>query len=132
MALPWMTALKLIPWTDVIAATPQVLKGAQKLYDSVRNRPKAPETPVSAAEIEQLAHDPQAIASRVQALHARLGRLEQQQRDTAELLRALAEQNERLVAAVDGLRGRARTLQRLGYGLAAVVGVLLVLVWRSA
>ena len=32
MALPWLAALKIIPWKDVIAATPQVVKGAQKLY----------------------------------------------------------------------------------------------------
>ena len=54
MALPWLAALKIIPWKDVIAATPQVVKGAQKLYDSVKNNPKKTEPPVSSEEIERL------------------------------------------------------------------------------
>jgi len=131
VALPWLAALKIIPWKDVIAATPQVVKGAQKLYDSVKNNPKKTEPPVSSEEIERLHHDPQALRNHVQALHDRLGRLEQEQRTSAELIRDLAEHNERLVAAVDTLRVRTRLLLRMGYGMAIVVLVLAIHAWRT-
>ena len=31
MAISWITALKLVPWGDVIEATPQVVKAAKSL-----------------------------------------------------------------------------------------------------
>lgn len=130
MPIPWMAALKFIPWKDVISATPQVVKGAQKLYESVKSRPKAAEAPVSAADIARLQHDPDALVQHVQQLRARLGRLEQEQREAAEVLKALAEQNESLVAAVETLRVRTRVQLRFTYALGAAVLVLAIAVIR--
>lgn len=36
MALPWLTALKVIPWGDVIEHAPAVLKGARDLLERQR------------------------------------------------------------------------------------------------
>ena len=36
MAIGWMTALKLVPWGDVIEATPQILQAARRLMGSTR------------------------------------------------------------------------------------------------
>ncbi|KAF1018852.1 MAG: hypothetical protein GAK30_03455 [Paracidovorax wautersii] len=130
MALPWLTALKVIPWKDVIAATPQVVKGAQKLYESVKTRPRPAEAPVSGDDIERLRHDPQALLDHVQQLNGRLARLDQQQRETAELLRALAEQNEKLAGAVETLRVRTRLLLRVSVVLVAAVVVLAIVAAR--
>ena len=38
----WLTAFKVIPWGDVIAAAPTVARGAKKLWDSIREQPAAP------------------------------------------------------------------------------------------
>ena len=36
MAVGWVTALKLVPWGDVLEATPQILQAAKKLLGSTR------------------------------------------------------------------------------------------------
>lgn len=42
MALPWLTALKVIPWGDVIEHAPAVLKGARDLLERQRLRRQEP------------------------------------------------------------------------------------------
>ena len=34
MAIPWLTLIKVVPWTDVIANAPKVVEGAKKLWGS--------------------------------------------------------------------------------------------------
>lgn len=54
MAIPWLMALKVIPWGDVIEHAPSVLKAARKLMDRQPPQPPgqagtpATTTPVSA------------------------------------------------------------------------------------
>jgi hypothetical protein len=133
MALPWLAALKLIPWTDVIAAAPQVVKSAQKLYDSVKNRPKpsaAPTATDASLAADSAPLDADMLQAHVHALQMRLDLLEQEQRSSSELIRDLAQHNERLVSAVETLRLRSRFLLRLGYALLLSVIVLAVLLAR--
>ena len=124
MALPWLTALKLIPWSDVIAAAPQVVKSAQKLYDSVKNRSNTntskPPLPLN-PKGEKPVH-PDQLSEYVQDLTQRLALLEQEQRATSELIRDLAQHNERLFEAVETLRQRSRFLLRMNWIL--VLGLL--------
>lgn len=100
MPIGWMTALKLVPWGDVIEATPQVLQAARKLMRS------------SKAETEP---DAQGLAdgqtpSPLEQLQARVQRLEAEQRASAELIQSLAEQQAVVVQAVEALRRRNRLL----------------------
>ena len=46
MAIGWLTALKLVPWGDVIEATPQALKAAKAL---LKKREEAPVPPTDAS-----------------------------------------------------------------------------------
>ena len=39
MAVGWMSALKLVPWGDVIEATPQIMQAARKLISNTRKAP---------------------------------------------------------------------------------------------
>ena len=96
----WLTAFKVIPWADVIAAAPTVVRGAKKLWDSAKDR--APEATEAAA--------PGSPEARLQTLEAQLGDLRQELAASSELIRSLAEQNVRLVEAVGILRVRTRTL----------------------
>ncbi len=109
MAISWLTALKIIPWGDVIEHAPAVLKGARRLLDRQRTAPTTPAAPM-----------PAGVAPDLITLQQRLSALEQQHAsDMAQLTQTvaeLAEQNIRLVQAVDVLRWRTRWL-----GLIAVV-----------
>ena len=122
MALGWMTALKLVPWGDVIEATPKIVKGAKKLFTSTREaaKPGAAATPVPAIT------DPKAVAALAHALQAQVATLEKEQRDSAELIASLAEQNAKIVTVVDGLQKRVRLLSATCLVLVVSVGILVV------
>ena len=122
MALGWMTALKLVPWGDVIEATPKILKGAKKLFTSTREaaKPAGATVPVPATA------DPKAVAALAHALQAQVATLEKEQRDSAELIASLAEQNAKIVTVVDGLQKRVRLLSATCLVLVASVGMLVV------
>jgi hypothetical protein len=102
MALGWMTALKLVPWSDVIEATPQIVQAARRLFGATHKTTAQSDTlpsPPSGQAVDAL----QVLQQRVQAL-------EQEQQESAALIQSLAEQNARVVQAVDALRARNRRL----------------------
>jgi hypothetical protein len=94
MAISWLTALKVIPWGDVIAHAPKVLNAARQLLDR-----KPAEPPPSKDEVQER---------------------------IAKTLADLAEQNARLVNAVELLRLRTRILMVTTVLLAVAVGWLLI------
>ncbi|XAH25105.1 hypothetical protein AAFF27_07915 [Xylophilus sp. GW821-FHT01B05] len=124
MGIGWMTALKLVPWGDVIEATPKIVKGAKKLFTSTREaaRPAAG----GVATVPPDSNDPAAIAQLAHALQAQVAALEKEQRDSAELIASLAEQNALIVKAVDALRKRVRLLSAVCIVLLASVTMLVV------
>ncbi len=116
MAL-WMTALKLVPWDDVIKATPKLVRQAQQVF----RRSKAAETAGEAGVPDTVlrAGDPQALAALARALHERVSALEKEQQASAALMESLAEQHEMVVQALTAVRARTRLL-------AGVCGLLVV------
>ncbi|MES2188296.1 MAG: hypothetical protein V4505_27350 [Pseudomonadota bacterium] len=116
MAL-WMTALKLVPWDDVIKATPKLVRQAQQVF----RRSKAAETAGEAQVPDTVlrAGDPQALAALARALHERVSALEKEQQASAALMESLAEQHEMVVQALTAVRARTRLL-------AGVCGLLVV------
>jgi hypothetical protein len=126
MAIPWLLALKVIPWGDVIEHAPTVLKAARKLMDRQPPQPPgqagtpATTTPVSA--VPSLGELKNALI----AAQGQIDRQAQTQRELTETLAELAEQNARLVSAVEMLRLRTRVLV---WGGAAVLVWLAVLTW---
>jgi hypothetical protein len=122
MAIPWMIALKVIPWGDVIEHAPKVLNAARQLLQ------RQNETPPSTPPIGTGA--PAGTAPSLHTLNQQLAnarhQLDQQTQAQAQLTQTvaeLAEQNARLVSAVEVLRVRTRLL------LWAVVLTLLTLGW---
>lgn len=124
MAIPWMVALKVIPWGDVIEHAPKVLNAARRLMD----RQKAPLTPMPPAEPLDLSQAPSLGELKNRLVEARQ-LIDQQtavQEQMAQTLAELAEQNARLVGAVDLLRKRTRILL-------VVAGLLMIgVVWLFA
>lgn len=121
MAIGWLTVFKAIPWSDVVAAAPTVVKGARKLVDAVRKRGGEGEASGS-PEGEAAALDP---AARLQLMEARIEELEGRQQAAVNLMESMAEQQEKLVSAVEVLRLRSKFLLLLCLALA--LGVVLAL-----
>ncbi len=123
MAIGWMTALKLVPWADVIEATPQILQAARRLMGSTRKGP--------ASDMETAAADAgggavtMTTADQLAVLRDALVQLQDEQRASAQLIESLAEQNAVLVRAVDALRQRQQRLVWAAWLLAASTAGLL-------
>ena len=93
MGIPWLLALKAIPWDTILANAPTILRSADALLSETKVRPRADAT----------RNDIQALADRVAVL-------EQRDRETAELLTRVSAQVAALTTAVEVLEARARWL----------------------
>ena len=114
MALSWMSALKVIPWNDVIDAAPGLVKGARKIF----TRSQQTDVPATPAERGNSGD----LGGRVSQLEASLAQVAEQQGAAARLVESLAEQNARIVEAIDILRARTRLLM----GICAVLAIALI------
>ncbi|NKI94086.1 hypothetical protein [Rhizobacter sp. SG703] len=102
MAISWISALKVIPWGDVIEAAPGLVKGARKVFSRTQAEPA-----VSQPSAGELAESP---AQRIERLEVAVARLGEQQQAAAALLESLAEHNAKVVDAIEVLRLRSKLL----------------------
>ena len=93
MGIPWLLALKAIPWDTIMANAPAILRSADALRSETKVRP-----PAAASR-----NDIQALADRVAVL-------EQRDRETAELITRVSTQIAALTTAGEVLEARARWL----------------------
>lgn len=108
MAIPWITLLKTVPWTDVIANAPTVANGAKKLWNSVARKSPFPEIPLADENVANPTQE-DILASVQKELHAlkiTTSELHQQMLTSSELIRELAEQNTALIKRVETYRVR--------------------------
>jgi hypothetical protein len=105
MSIPWLVALKAIPWNTILANAPSILRSADALMSKTMARPDAASR-----------HDVQALADRIAVL-------EQRDRETAELLTRVTAQVAALTTAGEVLEARARWLLVLAVA-ASVTSVL--------
>jgi hypothetical protein len=92
MGIPWLFALKAIPWDTILSNAPSILRSADELVSKTTRRPDA------------------ASRSDVQALADRIALLEQRDRETAELLTRVTGQVAALTTAIEVLEARTRWL----------------------
>ena len=132
MAISWVAALKMVPWTDVIQAAPHVLKAAKGLIkkspeqgaaDAMASAPSStgPQTslPSNAGEL---------ALQQVAQLEARVQQLEAAQRASAQVLEQMAEQQAQIVQTVGLLRtGATRLAWACGVLGVCVLGLLIAL-----
>ncbi len=122
MAIPWLTLLKTVPWTEVIANAPTVANGAKKLWNSVAGRSAPAEIPSVDAHTAPAAEgEAEAMRAELRALRMTTTELHQQMLTSSELIRELAEQNTALIKRMETYRLRL-------LWLAGAVGLLAVLV----
>ena len=108
MAIPWLSALKVIPWGDVISHAPNVLEKARELMDRKRAdaAPQSMATPNAHDDVPSLGE----LKNRLLAANMQLDELQQRHTQLTQTVRELAEQNAGLVAAVSGLRQTLRLM----------------------
>ena len=92
MAIPWLVALRAVPWGTIIANAPSILRSA----DALRARTPSGPAPASANDLK--------------ALDDRLSALEQGDRESVEVITQLTGQVAALTAAVEVLEARAQWL----------------------
>ena len=93
MGIPWLLALKAIPWDTILTNAPTILRSADALLSGTKARPPAP-----------------AARNDIQALTDRVAVLEQRDRETAELLTRVSTQLAALTTAGEVLEARVRWL----------------------
>lgn len=128
MAISLVAAFKAIPWTDVLAAAPTIVQGAEKLWGTVA-RKKAETQAQDYAEEKRPPHAETLaqMEARLQTLEARIAEFQSEALSSSALIKSLAEQNAQLVRAVEILRVRTRILLTAGSVVA-----LAALVWALA
>jgi hypothetical protein len=117
MAINWIAAFKLIPWSDVVQATPTVVRGAKDLWARTKKSKK---------KSMMLDGGLPAGASTTEQLLQRVTALENEQLEASALINTLAEQNAHLVAALTSVRARMRLLSALCVLLAVGVAAALL------
>jgi len=109
LAISWIAALKVIPWGDVMEAAPHIVKGAKHLFTSSRN-----DIPGATSGTEN-------IDTRLQRLQAHLAEIEAEQQKSATLIKSLAEQNIRVVEAIEIMRVRTKILMYVSIAMASTI-----------
>ena len=135
MAVPWLTILKTVPWTDVIHNAPKVADGAKKLWNTVAKKPVARPADVAgtaAPDAPDAAGETARFQARVAALEATTADLHAQMLASSELIRSLAEQNAELVQGIEANRARVVRLTILGLVSAVLAVAALVIAWGHA
>ncbi len=118
MAIPWLTVLQAVPWSDVIRNAPKVADGAKKLWQNVGRTPGAANETVTTAPGRE---DPlAALQAQAAAQQLALAELQQQMQSASELIKTLAEQNTGLIRRVEALQLRLRWLAVANTVLGAV------------
>lgn len=125
MAVPWLSVLKIVPWSDVISNAPIVADAAQKLWKVVSGKPaESTQREAAASQAETAAE------ARVAELEAEIAKLNGEMLETSELLKALADQNANLIARVEAHRIRVLWLTGISVGalLVALVSLAVAIV----
>ena len=119
MAIPWLSALKVIPWGDVISHAPSVLEKARDLMarKPADAAPSSMATPNTHDDVPSLGE----LKNRLLAASMQLNEVQQRQTELTKTVRELAEQNAALVSVVSSLRQTVRWM--VGGLILVVVGV---------
>jgi hypothetical protein len=125
MALAWLKVLKSVPWSEVIAAAPQVASSARRLWETVGRRGTVlPNTDIDEAVAYLPADEGLALlAAQGERHELALAQLHEQVRTASHLITELADQNAQLVAKLEAARERL-TLIGVVAAASGVVGLV--------
>lgn len=136
MAVPWLTLLKTVPWTDVIHNAPKVADGARRLWNTVAGkpapRPADAQGPSARGDAEAAPDDATRLRARIASLEATTADLHAQMLASSEIIRSLAEQNAELIQGVEANRARVARLTVFSLVSGVLACVALVIAWGPA
>lgn len=133
MALPWLTILKTVPWTDVINNAPKVADGARKLWNTVAKKPASRPADAAGPSPQTGAEgDAARIQARIVSLEATTAELHAQMLASSEIIRSLAEQNAELVKGIEANRVRVARLTVFALVSGVLACAALVIAWGHA
>lgn len=131
MVVTWVSLLKTVPWSDVIANAPAITDGAKRLWNTVAKKSPpagpgegatatagAPRTSAVSAADEALVR----LQRRLDEVNTTVTELHGQMLASSELIKALADQNAELIKRIEANRLRLLWLS----GAVAVVAVVAV------
>jgi hypothetical protein len=128
MGIGWMTALKIIPWGNVLESAPHIVKAAKHLFSAT----KASEDDYASASDAGRRQGLASLDSRIKLMEERIAELRQEQQSSAELIKSLAEQNALIVEAVEIFRLRLKiVLVTSIILLVSLTGLVFWLIGRS-
>lgn len=122
MAAGWISLLKQVPWTVVLARAPDVADSARKLWNTVGRKQTAEDDASVAEEVPQ-EHPLVAMEARLGATEDSVSDLRTQMAKCSELLSQLAEQNSLLVARMEVER-RRKVQVAVAAGVSLVVALI--------
>ncbi len=108
MAFGWITALKIIPWKDVIESAPHIVKAAKNLYAGAKANASNPSDAQSSPS--DISDSEVSENSDLRRIEIKIQHLSSEQESSVELIRSLAQQNVRIVEAIELLRVRTKIL----------------------
>ncbi len=125
MAISWITALKIIPWSNVLESAPHIVKAAKHLFSTIKVDRDSFTAASGAPADDDIAH----LNRRIRVMEAKITELREEQKSSAELIKSLAEQNAFIVEAIEVLRVRLKMLFAVSVLLlSALVGLVIWLV----
>ena len=113
--------LKSLPWSTILSNAPLIVEGAKKLASLVKSKPAEEAVSYGADAFEG---DP---VLEISALRARVARLEEEVRQSAELVRTMAESQAEMTQVLKALRTRMRWSMR--FAVVSLVGLAALLLW---
>lgn len=123
-----ISILSNIPWGQVVENAPKVADGAARLWNAV-TRKKSDQSPDANANTKA---GTDVVPSETEVLMKRLEAMEEQMRASAELIKALAEQNTQLVRKIELNSVRLRRLaSATAIGAVALLGAIVYLLLRA-
>ncbi len=128
MAIGWMTALKIIPWADVLESAPHIVKAAKRLFSATKadasifaeSSAEASTGSSTSAAGNSLAN----LDKRIRLIETRIVELSDEQKSSSELIKSLAEQNALIVEVIEVFRVRVKLLFIACISLIGVVAAL--------
>lgn len=123
MSTTLITALKAVPWAEVIAAAPAVADNAKKLWKMIRTSRETEEQTAAADGQVADATDPAQLRQQIVHMENRLAELQAQMEQSAQVMRELADQNTVLIARIELNRRRLKQL-----AIASVIALVAVVV----
>jgi predicted RNase H-like nuclease (RuvC/YqgF family) len=128
MAIGWLAILTAVPWAEVVKKAPEVAESAKKLWNTLAKKYPKSESEVRTERTVFTSKDQEIswLKDRLTAIETTNSELHNQMLTSAELIKALADQNTQLIKRVELNHLRILRLAALTIfiGIVAVISII--------